>query len=143
MLFNTNTAYLTDPRAYEICEVVDEWPQSQNPFIKRTAMNTKPGLQINQMAISQFIEYCGSLTAAWPDTTFTFAVDLMDVSAKSVVTAYLLCTEQRVTPPLSADNAGFLAFALSYFASSRPAITISISGSALFWAHWSALGRIS
>lgn len=133
-LFDTDTSYLEDAQAYE-CSMLDQWPRSDNVFVQRTASNMRPGMGLEGLPVTRFVELCGCMLASCPDTAFTFALDLSAYRSDGVIAAHLLSTEQGSEAPLTADNAGFLPFALDWFAKERSAITVTISNQALFWAH--------
>lgn len=92
-------------------------------------------MHLDNLTVISLSELCGSMLVFYPDTAFTFALDLSAYEAKGVVAAHLICAEQGSEAPLTADNAGFLPFALSWLARERAAITVTITTQALFWVH--------
>ncbi|MAG64944.1 MAG: hypothetical protein CMK74_03600 [Pseudomonadales bacterium] len=133
-LQKTDTSYLEDAQAYDNI-LLDQWPRSSNVFIQRTASNIRPGVQIRSLTVTSFTELCGCMLASRPGTAFTFALDLSSYGSERVVSAHLLSITQGLQAPLTADNAGFLPFAMEWFSKDRPAITVTVSDMALFWAH--------
>ncbi len=133
--FKTNTAYLADPQAYEVSTLLDEWPEAENIFVRRTAANLQPGVSLRMSSIHALMELFGSLISARQETAFTFALDLGCFGTDEAITAHLLCTEEGISPPLTADNAGFFAYALNWFAGQQPAVTVTVTTNALFWVH--------
>lgn len=139
-LCDTDTSYLADAQVYEN-GMLDQWPRSDNVFIQRMASNMRPGMQVDCLPVSRFVELCGSMLASFPDSAFTFALDLSGYRTTRVLTAHLLAIELGTDAPLTADNAGFLPFAIGWFAKERSAITITVSNQALFWAHQRGAGN--
>lgn len=135
MLVSIDTEYLQEDDAWAVNETVLEWPEASNLFVGRMAKTIKPGAALSRISISQFMELVGALARIHPTRTYTMAIAFDKPNSDPTLSVSFIDVVNGQEPPLFADNAGFFKYAMNWFACRRPAITLSVTSSGLFWAH--------
>lgn len=118
---------LADSEPEPLLPTIRHWPPVSNLFERRLAANVRNRSRL-RLDTAVFVRVVG-LAAQLHNSTITLDVEVRggQVEAQVVaVTRYLM-------PPITADVAGALAFALRWFADRDEAFCLSISPEHIFW----------
>lgn len=124
--------YLQEDDVFDTCQLLTNWEPSANPFLRKAAKKMKVG-DHGSLPTKAFIELLGEI-ALGLQPNFAVALDVVVGSEASALksTYTVRNVAANVSPPLEADNPGFCAYGLKWFAEKRPAIRIWVMQE-LFW----------
>ena len=130
--FNVDCGYLQAADAFESNQLVSEWPAAENVFLAQRVRSVRPGSEL-ALPVLDFVSVMGQIGLNLPDG---IAAELELKFAKSTsgltVTARYVANHSETVPPIEADNPGFFAYALNWFADRRPRVRVYIMRG-LFW----------
>lgn len=133
--FDTDTSYLSADDAFESNQYLNDWPAARSPFMDRLGAKLAPGFTA-RLPVSDFLSVVASATAQKPNCVFDLRVTVGHVENSELQIAFeVLKVDTAGQVPLTADNAGFLVYALNWMAGNRPSFTLSMHGRSLFWIH--------
>ncbi|WP_434694897.1 hypothetical protein J3P89_16200 [Pseudomonas sp. Z1-14] len=131
-----DTRYLNEPGAFEKYIPMDEWKLSDNPFVFKVAAKINAGARFHDLTLHSFVSLFG--TAAALGTGLTFELDIHFTSinnkgAKKLDVNVAFVGERAI--PWGADDAGFLMYALEWFARRQTFMRLSMTDGGLFWIY--------
>lgn len=130
---DTDTSYLEQDDAFVVNSLVEEWPTTSNPFVQRMVSKLSSGSSFSRMSLQEVMDLIGTAAVARPRETITYDLDLQ-VDADLLINLTVVGIS-NTNPPISADNAGFCAYAISWFSRQRPLFRLSVRADGLFWVH--------
>jgi hypothetical protein len=133
--FDTDTSYLNEADAFEVNTHVHEWPAVRNPFLDRMAQQLKPGFS-GRLNVHDFLSLVSGATDQRGNSVLDFNVTVgTDEENLPQISFTVLKIDKAGLVPLTADNAGFFAYAMGWMAKHRPAFKMSVCGREFFWVH--------
>lgn len=126
----------TDTRYLEETDLLNRvefgcWALTGNPFERRLAANLRAGTA----AILDWPTLWRVLgtAAATRDRTIFLKIDLHEINGIKHARAFVLGVRRAVMPPITADDAGNLLPALTWYARNQPSLVLAVSPDSLFW----------
>lgn len=127
---DTDTRYLEDADlSYEMCMAhrARAWPPAVNIFERRLAFNLREQCRLD-LDLDTFIRVIGK-SAQDMSACVTLEVSLIN----GLIQARAVAIDRNVMPPITADVAGRLAFALRWYGMREPVFRVTVSPQNLFW----------
>jgi|SRR3990167_3893569 len=135
--YDVDCGYLQEDNAFEVNRMLPNWPAAENLFLVRAARNAEVGCHV-ELGLEAFVAYVGQLALSLPDgSAAVFDLELTTAEAGSIAHANLSAVQVEVTPPIEADNPGFLHYALTWFTATRPEIRLYVM-QGIFWVEAAA-----
>lgn len=129
---NPDNSYLEEMEAFEVNEFLEEWPQSVGGFLSRLAMNIREG-SFGEFGAGDFETLVASVAYRLPENSVTRVHLAFVAGGDEVRVNYQFGpTSTNALAPIEADNPGFFAYAMRWFARSHSRIDLCISRD-YFW----------
>lgn len=130
--FSVDCGYLQEDDAFEVNQLLSDWPAADNVFLAQRARSLLPGATL-QLQISDLVTVIGHFGLNMADgVAAEFELNLEMNGTGSKVDATYVAEHSAVIPPIEADNPGFAAYALSWFGVRRPNVRMYVMRG-LFW----------
>jgi hypothetical protein len=131
-LFNPDNSYIEEMDAFEVNEFLVEWPQTGGGFLSRLAMNVREG-SCGEFGVCDFETLVASVAFRLPEDSITRVHLEFAAGGDEVRVNYQFGpTLTNAMAPIEADNPGFFAYAMRWFARSHSRIDLCISRD-YFW----------
>lgn len=132
----TNTEYLNSDLAFELCSIVNDWPNPTNSFIAKAATNLTVGRRFEDISCADVLTIVSSYLKTNQSQIITAEIEFTTNGSTPSFTFTVTDIRQDIIPPITSDNAGFFSFAMNWFLQNDPTNhTFSFCKNGLFWVH--------
>lgn len=123
-----------DRVSFEANNLRTEWPECENPFVKRMATNIQIGRRLPNLCVDSFAQLIGELVRQDPTRVYRFVV--MPNDGNPLRLSVVLRDRARLSlSPILSDNTCAFSHAIHWMAEREQFFEVSCTCDASFWVH--------